>query len=144
MSAKQLSATVHRNVGNQSTVCAKHFHWRPSPSGSLELFFARSSSSLRPCRGIDEIRVILELRIAQFSGCAMSDVSLTSHSGTKHAGTICMSFILTYHDVLMLSVRRVPIHSSPLPPSAATTAVSTSPKHSLPLLGGFSDLTSRL
>ena len=44
--------------------------------GSLDLFLSRPSLPhlTRPCRGVDDVRVILELRIAQMSGCAMADV----------------------------------------------------------------------
>ena len=42
----------------------------------LSLHLKRSGAPLaRPCRGVDDISLVLELRIAQMSGCGMADES---------------------------------------------------------------------
>lgn len=45
-------------------------------AATMELRLQRSGDvPQRPCRGVSDVMLILELRIAQMSGCSMRDVS---------------------------------------------------------------------
>ncbi|GAX84420.1 hypothetical protein CEUSTIGMA_g11841.t1 [Chlamydomonas eustigma] len=64
-------------------------------TGSVDLFFNRTSAmgSPRPCHGLDDIRVILELRISEFSGCSMGDVATTYLSCSPSGVNSSINFI---------------------------------------------------
>ncbi|GAX72955.1 hypothetical protein CEUSTIGMA_g410.t1 [Chlamydomonas eustigma] len=65
--------------------------------GSVELIMNRTKTDLaqqtRPCKGIDAVKIVTEMRIAQISGCNKGDVAVT-HIGCDLSGVnMTISFV---------------------------------------------------